>query len=166
MGFDPSTSCMLGRCSTICELIPHTVHHNIINLIWQCTLRVREHLPDFSTVPCTINKPLCTGRNSWRLTRDGMIYIYQYIDVSLCMRGQCMYRYQLLYINTFCVQCYWYPIQKYIFAVKKGKAKKVQVTEWLKGVISLWGQECYQTVYNIIACKTNLTKAVHLLQAK
>ena len=39
----------------------------------------------------------------------------------------------------------WYPIQKCIFAVKKGKPKKVQVTERL---ISLWGQECYQSAYN------------------
>ena len=31
--------------------------------------------------------------------------------------------------------------QKNIPAVKKGKAKKVQVTERLKDVISLWGQE-------------------------
>jgi len=29
--------------------------------------------------------------------------------------------------------------------VKKGKAKKVQVTEWLKGVKSLWDQE--ETIY-------------------
>jgi len=28
-----------------------------------------------------------------------------------------------------------------ISAVKKGKDKKVQVTEWPKDVISLWGQE-------------------------
>jgi len=32
-----------------------------------------------------------------------------------------------------------YP--KNISAVKKGEAKKVQVTKWLKGVKSLWGQE-------------------------
>jgi len=32
-----------------------------------------------------------------------------------------------------------YP--KNIFAAKKGKAKKVQVTEQLKSVKSLWGQE-------------------------
>jgi len=32
-----------------------------------------------------------------------------------------------------------YP--KNISAVKKGKAKKVQVTEWLKGVNSLWGPD-------------------------
>jgi len=33
-------------------------------------------------------------------------------------------------------------------AVKKGEAKKVQVTEWLKGMKSLWGQEekIYQQV--------------------
>jgi len=32
-----------------------------------------------------------------------------------------------------------YP--KNIFAVKKGEVKKVQATERLKDVISLWGQE-------------------------
>jgi len=35
----------------------------------------------------------------------------------------------------------WYPIPTNISAVKKGEVKKVQVTEWLKGVKSLWGQE-------------------------
>ena len=44
-----------------------------------------------------------------------------------------------------------YPIQKHIFAVKKW-IQKVQVTELLKGVISLWGQKCYQTV---VLCDTN-----------
>ena len=34
---------------------------------------------------------------------------------------------------------YTYP--KNISAVEKGEAKKVQVTEWPKDVISLWGQE-------------------------
>ena len=34
-----------------------------------------------------------------------------------------------------------YTYSKNSSAVKKGKAKKVQVTEWLKDVISLWGQE-------------------------
>ena len=32
-------------------------------------------------------------------------------------------------------------LSKNISAVKKGKDKKVQVTEWPKDVISLWGQE-------------------------
>jgi len=35
--------------------------------------------------------------------------------------------------------CFTYP--KIISAVKKGEDKKVQVTEWPKDVISLWGQE-------------------------
>ena len=35
-----------------------------------------------------------------------------------------------------------YPIQKKT-ALKKGNIKKVQVTEWLKGLISLWGKQCY-----------------------
>ena len=44
--------------------------------------------------------------------------------------------------------------------MEKGEPKKVQITKQLKGVISLWGQEYYHTAYNIIARKTNLTKAV------
>ena len=39
-------------------------------------------------------------------------------------------------------------VQKYTFAVKNGECKKVQATELLKTVISLWGQEYYQTAYN------------------
>jgi len=37
------------------------------------------------------------------------------------------------------IYIYFYP--KNISAVKKGEAKKVQVTERLKSVKSLWGQE-------------------------
>ena len=51
---------------------------------------------------------------------------------------------------------------KNISAVKKGEAKKVQVTEWPKDVISLWGQEerLYQLgcIYRTPAYKVNSLK--------
>ena len=42
-------------------------------------------------------------------------------------------------IQMFIMFAWSYP--KKICAVKKGEPKKVQVTEWPKDVISLWGQE-------------------------
>jgi len=47
---------------------------------------------------------------------------------------------------------------KSISDVKKGEAKKVQVTEWLKGVKSQWGQE--EKIYQQGCVELQYTKQV------
>jgi len=56
-----------------------------------------------------------------------------------------------------CLKLMRYP--KNISAAKKGKAKKVQVTEWLKGVKSLWSQE--KKIYQQGCVELQHTKQVH-----
>ena len=54
----------------------------------------------------------------------------------------------------------WYPIQKYIFAVRAPESASYSTTE-------RYDIHCEaKNATRILACKTDLTKAVHLLQAK
>jgi len=82
------------------------------------------------------------------------LFVWWTITVEPVLKGPCIERQpwnspnkQL--IPTKCIHVFLWLVlsqkcdilfQKHLWC-KKGKAKKVQVTEWIKGVKSLWGQE-------------------------
>jgi len=133
---------MLKRCN----------YHILYHILFQCIDTKYSHI-DTSCI--VIHQYIAAFLSRWWAWGYLLKLIMRHFEKqhTAMFKFHFVLNYKSLYCDT--SEAIYRPIS----AVKKGEAKKVQVTEWPKDVISLWGQEekLYQLgcVYRTLAYKIN-----------